>query len=262
MKRLLAGTVAALAFAFLQGCASLPPPGSPGSVETINPADPFERFNRSMFSFNDSIDRAVIKPVATAYRDVTPALIRRGVTNFFGNITDMWSLVNNALQLKPAETTDNLFRVTVNTFWGLGGIFDVASDMNIPKHTEDFGLTLGHYGVASGPYLVLPLLGPSTLRDTVGSVVDMQGNVVGNIDDVPARNSLTVLRLVDLRANFLGAGDVLDQAALDKYSFARDVYLQRRRSLIEQDSEKEERYDLPETTPSDAASPEPAKSAK
>jgi phospholipid-binding lipoprotein MlaA len=231
----------------LQGCATV---SADSSAELTDPIDPYERFNRTIFTFNDNVDRAVVKPVATAYRDFTPALIRRGVSNFFGNISDVWSLVNSAIQLKPAEATDNLFRVTVNTLWGLGGIFDVASDMNIPRHNEDFGLTLGHWGVVSGPYIVLPLFGPSTVRDSLGSLVDFQGDLVGGISQVPVRNSLTTLRLVDKRSNFLGAGDVLEQAALDKYTFSRQIYLQRRRSLIGDDQpEKEERYDLPEAAP-------------
>ncbi|MEO7886624.1 MAG: VacJ family lipoprotein [Polaromonas sp.] len=243
---------AVLALVLLQGCATGP---------SANPADPLEPFNRTMFNFNDSVDRAVVKPVATAYRDVTPALVRTGVTNFFGNISDVWSTVNNLLQGKGQAATESLFRVTTNTIWGVGGIFDVASDLKIPKHSEDFGQTLGVWGVGSGPYLVLPLLGPSSARDSVGSLVDYQGDLVSRIDHVSTRNSLTALRLVNARANVLGAGDVLDQAALDKYSFTREIYLQRRRSLIGGPSaEKEERYDLPEGA--SAAPANPASAAK
>lgn len=238
MKRSLWWAAAALALALLQGCATGP---------NANPADPLEPFNRAMFNFNDGVDRALVKPVATAYRDVTPAPIRTAVNSFFGNISDVWSMVNNVLQAKPVEASDSLFRVTVNTLWGLGGIFDVASDLGIPKHSEDFGQTLGYWGVASGPYVVLPLLGPSTVRDSVGSLVDVQGDLVSRTNDVSVRNSMIALRAVDLRANLLGTGALLDEAALDKYSFTRDVYLQRRRSLIRgAAAEKEERYDLPE----------------
>lgn len=229
-----------LLLALLQGCASGP---------NVNPADPLEPFNRTVFRFNDGLDRAILKPVATVYRDVTPQLLRNGATNFFGNLTDVWSLVNNVLQLKPEEAAETLFRVTVNTFWGLGGLFDIASDMNIEKHREDFGLTLGHYGVGPGPYVVLPLVGSSTFRDSLALLVDTQGDLVTRINDVATRNSLFSLRLVNARANVLQAGDVLDRAALDKYSFARDVYLQRRSSLITRGNEKEERYDLPESAP-------------
>jgi phospholipid-binding lipoprotein MlaA len=235
---------AALALALLQGCATGP---------NANPADPLEPFNRAMFSFNEGVDRAILKPVATAYRDVTPQPVRTGVTSFFGNISDVWSLVNNLLQAKPEAAADSLFRVTVNTLWGLGGIFDVASEMRIPKRSEDFGQTLGHWGLASGPYVVLPLLGPSSVRDSVGTLVDIQGDLVGQADNVPVRNSLIGLRAVNMRANLLGAGDVLEQAALDKYSFTRDAYLQRRRNHIGGPAvEKEERYDLPETAPTPA----------
>ncbi len=229
---------AALATALLlQGCASGP---------NANPADPLEPLNRTIFSFNEGVDRAVLKPVATVYRDVTPPLVRTGVTNFFGNIADVWSTVNNLLQGKPAEAMDSFFRVTTNTLWGVGGIFDVASDLRIPRHSEDFGQTLGYWGFNAGPYLVIPLLGPSSVRDSVGSLVDYQGDLVSRSNNVPVRNSLTVLRVVNGRANLLGAGDVVDQAALDKYSFTRDVYLQRRASLIGRDvPQKEERYDLP-----------------
>ena len=246
--------LAVIGLALLQACATVP---ADSSVEIRKPIDPYERFNRTIFTFNENVDRAVVKPVATAYRDATPELVRKGVNNFFDNIADAWSLVNNALQLKPVEATDSLFRVTTNTLWGLGGIFDVASVMGIPRHSEDFGQTLGYWGVLSGPYVVLPIFGPSTVRDALGMVVDFQGDLVTGLDTVPVRNSLTGLRLVDARASFLGAGDVLEQAALDKYAFARDVYLQRRRSLIGSDQvEKEERYDLPEAANgTDAAAP-------
>jgi len=253
-KKRVLGSFAVLALVALQGCATAPT-GVLGI--SSDPIDPFENFNRTVFTFNDNLDRTVIKPVATVYRDVTPTPVRRGVTNFFSNINDVWSLVNNALQLKPVETTDTLFRVTVNTFWGLGGILDVAGEMNIPKHSEDFGQTLGYWGVSSGPYVVLPLFGPSTVRDSFGTLVDLSGNLVSNASNVPVRNSLTSLRLVDTRANFLSAGDVLEQAALDKYTFSREIYLQRRRSMMGRETpEKEERYDLPET---DAANALPAK---
>jgi phospholipid-binding lipoprotein MlaA len=250
MKKPGGWAAAVLALALLQGCATGP---------NANPSDPLEPFNRTMFNFNDGVDRAVVKPVATVYRDVTPQLVRTGVTNFFGNISDVWSTVNNLLQGKGQAATESFFRVTTNTLWGLGGIFDVASDLKIPKHTEDFGQTMGVWGVGSGPYLVLPLLGPSSARDSVGSLVDYQGDLVSRIDNVPARNSLTTLRLVNARANLLGAGDVLDQAALDKYSFTREIYLQRRRSLIGRTStEKEERYDLPEGASTAPVAPAPA----
>lgn len=229
---------AAVMLALLQGCAT-----APGG----NPADPFESFNRSVFSFNDKVDVAVIKPVATVYRNVTPSPVRTGVTNFFGNVSDAWSTVNNALQAKPQFALESLFRVTVNTLFGLGGILDVAGEAQIPRHSEDFGQTLGHWGVPAGPYLVLPILGPSTVRDTAALIVDTQGDAVSATSNIAARNTLTATRAVSIRARLLDAGDLLDQASLDKYSFAREVHLQRRRSLVGRNPmDKEERFDLPE----------------
>jgi len=252
-----AWAAAALALALLQGCAAGP---------QANPADPLEPFNRGVYRFNEGLDRAVLKPVATAYRDVTPQPVRTGVTNFFENLGDVWSFVNNLLQGRPAEAGDSLFRFTTNTLWGVGGLFDVASGLNIPKHKEDFGQTLGAWGLNAGPYVVLPVFGPSSVRDTAGLAVDMQGSLVSQADNVPVRNSLSGLRVVDTRANLLEAGNLLDQAALDKYAFVRDAYLQRRQSQIRGDaqgsgrSEPEERFDLPEPGPAGApaASPAPA----
>ena len=251
LKKVSGWAAATLAIALLQGCAAGP---------QANPADPLEPFNRGVYSFNEGLDRAVLKPVATAYQNITPSPVRTGVTNFFENNSDVWSLVNNVLQAKPAEAVDSLFRVTTNTLWGVGGIFDVATELKIPKHKEDFGQTLGTWGLASGPYVVLPLFGPSSVRDTAGLAVDMQGDLVSQSSNVPARNSLKVLDLVDTRAGLLRAGDLLDQAALDKYAFTRDAYLQRRRSLIggNERTEPEERFDLPEALPAGApASPQP-----
>ncbi|MDP2257076.1 MAG: VacJ family lipoprotein [Polaromonas sp.] len=240
-KKSLGWASAALVLALLQGCATGP---------NANPADPLEPLNRTVFKFNDGLDRAVIKPVATAYQNVTPALVRTGVTNFFGNISDVWSVVNNVLQAKPQAAAESFFRVTINTLWGLGGIFDVASEMKIPKHSENFGQTLGHWGVASGPYLVLPVFGPSNVRDSVGRLVDSQGDLVTQgVDNISVRNSLVGLRLVNLRANLLGVEDFLEQASLDKYTFARDIYMQRHRSSRAVDAPAEERYDLPEEAP-------------
>ena len=242
LKKATGWATATVALALLQGCATGP---------QANPTDPLEPFNRSVYSFNEGLDRAVLKPVATAYQNITPSPVRTGVTNFFENISDVWSMVNNVLQAKPAQAADSLFRVTTNTLWGVGGIFDVATELKIPKHKEDFGQTLGTWGLGSGPYVVLPLFGPSSVRDTAGLVVDMQGDLVSQSGNVPARNSLKTLNLVDTRASLLRAGDLLDQAALDKYAFTRDAYLQRRKSLIggNERTEPEERFDLPETPP-------------
>jgi phospholipid-binding lipoprotein MlaA len=232
-----------LALALLQGCAVGP-----------NPRDPFEPFNRSVTRFNDGLDEAIVKPVAQAYQDTVPSPVRTGVNNFFGNLSDAWSFVNNVLQAKPQAAVDSFMRVSVNTLIGLGGVLDWATPMGIERHREDFGKTLGRWGVATGPYLVLPVLGPSTVRDAAARVVDAKGDLVLQIDNVSVRNSLYVLRAVDLRASLLRAGEVLDQAALDKYSFTRDAYLQRRGVVIETNGDTEERYDLPEAPP-----PAPAK---
>ena len=212
-----------LALAALVGCASGP---------ATDPRDPLESFNRGVYQFNDAVDGAVIKPVATAYQEVLPAPVRRGVRNFFSNLQDLWSGVNNALQFKGEQSGNSFARFGVNTFIGLGGILDIASELQIERHTKDFGHTLGYWGVAPGPYLVLPLLGPSTLRDTLALPVDAQGNLVNGIEHIPTRNSLTALRLIDTRASFLGASAMLEEAALDKYTFTRDSHLQRRRSGI------------------------------
>ncbi len=197
-----------------------------------NPRDPFESFNRGVFQFNDGVDKAVFKPAATVYRDLTPALVRAGVNNFLGNLDDVWSFVNSLLQLKLQAAAQNFMRVNVNTVMGLGGILDVASELRIERQREDFGQTLGRWGVPSGPYLVLPLLGPSTLRDTAALPVDMKGDIVGNIDHIPTRNSIKLVDLLDTRAGLLSVGDALDEVALDKYSFTRDAFLQRRRNAV------------------------------
>ena len=226
-----------LVLALLQGCATGP-----------NPRDPFEPFNRSVYRFNDGLDTAIIKPVAKAYQAALPSPVRTGVSNFFGNLSDVWTFVNNVLQANPQAAADSFVRVGVNTLIGLGGVLDWATEMGIDRHREDFGKTLGHWGVATGPYLVLPVLGPSTVRDTAALVVDSKGGLGTEFNSVATRNSLYVLRAVDLRAGLLRAGDVLDQAALDKYAFTRDSHLQRRGVVIEGIGPAEERFDLPEKT--------------
>jgi len=220
--------------ALLQACATVANP---------DPRDPLESFNRGVFGFNDAVDRAVVKPVATAYRDVAPQWVRTGVGNFFGNLTDVWSVFNNALQMRGQDMGDSLGRVMINTTIGLGGLVDVASDLNIERHTSDFGLTLGRWGVAPGPYIVLPILGPYTLREVAALPLDQQGNLVNHIADEGTRTGLTVLNVVDLRAQYLRAGDVVEGAALDKYSFTRDSYLQRQRNRVYDGNPPEENPD-------------------
>jgi len=207
----------------LSGCAS---------ARTGVTRDPWENYNRSMTKFNDGIDAAVLKPVAMAYVQATPPVVRTGVSNFFGNLGDLWSAINSALQLKGQNALENLFRFNVNTFMGLGGVLDIASEMNLERHKEDFGQTLGRWGVGTGPYVVLPILGPSTLRDAASLSLDRQGDFVRKVDDYTARYTLYGMRAVNARANVLRAGNVLDEAALDKYTFSRDVFLQYRRAEI------------------------------
>lgn len=220
----------------LTGCATGP---------NANPKDPLEPMNRSISRFNDSLDENVLKPVATGYRDVTPDLVQKGVRNVFNNLSDIWSTVNNGLQLKGRDTAESFMRVVVNTVFGVYGIFDVATEIKLQRHTEDFGQTLGYWGVPSGPYLVLPVLGPSTLRDTAGLPVDTSADVVRHLDHIPTRNSAMGLRIVEKRADLLKATNMLEEAALDKYSFTRDSYLQYRRSQI-YDGNPPEEDDLPD----------------
>ena len=217
-------TSAAAVFALVTGCATGP---------NANPSDPFEPFNRGVFTFNDKLDEAVLVPVSTAYVNVLPSMVRTGVNNFFGNLGDVWSFANSVAQLKLQNSAETFMRVNVNTFFGLGGLLDVATEAGIDRHDEDFGQTLGRWGVAAGPYIVLPVLGPSTLRDTIAKPVDFYGDGLNALNDVAWRNSLTVLRVVDKRSQYLRAGRLIDDAALDKYSFTRDAFLQRRRSLIQ-----------------------------
>lgn len=207
----------------LVGCATGP---------TANPRDPFEPFNRSIFGFNDAVDRTVLKPVATAYRNVTPGVVRTGVGNFFSNLEDFWSLANSLLQLKGRAAADTAVRLSVNTFLGLAGVIDLAGEMGIDRHKEDFGQTLGYWGVPGGPYLVLPLLGNFTLRDAAALPVDFKGDMVSNLSHKRSRYSLKALNLIDSRAAFLNASSLIEGAALDKYTFTRDAYLQSRRSAI------------------------------
>ena len=171
-------------------------------------------------------------PVARGYRALVPERVRQGIGNFFGNLEDAWSFVNNALQFKGVAALDSAKRVGVNTFLGWGGVFDVATEMDIERHTKDFGHTLGYWGVAPGPYLVLPLLGASSLRDSAALPIDWKGDLVAKLPAVPARNTAIGLRVVEERSSLLKASSMLEQAALDRYSFVRDAYLQRRRSVI------------------------------
>jgi phospholipid-binding lipoprotein MlaA len=213
----------ALAAAALTGCAS---------VQTPTPGDPLEGLNRTVFKFNDTVDTYALKPVAKGYQWAVPQPVRSSVTNFFSNVGDVYIAANELLQLKIADGVGDVMRVVINTVFGVGGLFDVATLAKLPKHSSDFGITLGHYGVPSGPYLVLPLLGPSTVRDTAGLAVDYYGNPLSYVQPSSVSWALYGVNLVNTRANLLTTVDVLSGAAIDKYSFIRNAYLQRRRFLI------------------------------
>lgn len=217
-----------------------------------NPKDPLEPMNRSISRFNDSLDENVLKPVATGYKDVTPDLVQKGVRNVFNNLSDIWSTVNNGLQLKGRDTAESLMRSVVNTVFGIYGIFDVATPIGLERHPEDFGQTLGAWGVPDGPYVVLPLFGPSTLRDTAGMPVDTSVDYVRNLDHIPTRNSAMGVRIVDKRAALLDASNLLSEAAIDKYSFTRDAYLQFRRNQVF-DGNPPDEEDLPDPSAEPAA---------
>ena len=205
------------------GCATGP---------NANPKDPLEPMNRQVAKFNDVLDDNVLKPVATGYRDYTPTLVQTGVTNFFRNLGDVLSTLNNGLQLKGRDTAESLMRVVVNTTLGIYGVFDVATKIGLERHPEDFGQTLGYWGVPNGPYLVLPLFGPSTVRDTSVLPLEFSVDPVNNHDVTSERNAAVFTRIVDKRAALLKTTDLLTGAAIDKYSFTRDSYLQFRRNQV------------------------------
>jgi phospholipid-binding lipoprotein MlaA len=195
--------------------------------------DPFEGFNRKVFGFNESLDAAVLKPVAQTYHDVVPEYVRTLVSNVIGNVSDAWSAVNHFLQGKVESGLQMGFRFAVNSVLGFGGLLDIGSEIGLEKQSEDFGQTLGKWGVPAGPYVVLPVLGPSTVRDTAALPLDLQATPASLIDDNTATVlGVTGLQVVSARSNLLGASKVLDDIALDKYSFLRDAYLTRRQSQV------------------------------
>jgi phospholipid-binding lipoprotein MlaA len=211
----------ALLGACLAGCASAP-----------SKVDPLEPMNRALYGVHDALDSAVVKPVAEGYEVVVPKFMRTAFTNVFNNIDDLFSAVNGLLQGKPDKAGNDLGRVMTNTLFGLGGLIDVATDAGIERGNEDFGQTFAVWGFPQGPYLFIPLFGPTTVRDGTGVLVRIAVGPVGYIPDVPLRNSIYGLGYVDLRAQALDAGDIVDKAALDRYTFIRNAYLQRRRYLI------------------------------
>ena len=214
--------------------------------EEGNPADPFEGFNRGVQKFNDGVDDAVLKPVATTYQEVVPSFARTAIGNFFGNLGDGWSAINHLLQGKLEPALNMTLRMAVNTTFGLGGLLDVASEAGLEKQSEDFGQTLGVWGVPSGPYLVLPFFGPSSIRDAAGRVVDMQPETAPKYtSDEATRNGAFLVNVIDTRASLLGASRLLDDIAFDRYSFLRDAYLARRRNQVYDGNPPEEREDTP-----------------
>jgi len=203
-----------------------------GCATSGNPKDPIEGFNRAMFGINEGLDQVIIRPVSSGYEALLPSPIQTGVANFFSNIADLMIGVNNLLQGKPAQAASDAGRVIVNTTVGFLGILDVASTMGMEKHEEDVGQTFGRWGMDDGAYIVLPFFGPRTVRDTIGLVFDVYTDPVAHVDHIPTRNTLLATRIISDRAELLKADKVIEEAALDKYSYVRDAYLQRRQSLI------------------------------
>ena len=209
----------------LAACASSP-------TTTANPKDPWEPMNRRIASFNDVVDDNVLQPVSRTYRDNTPEVMQTGVRNFFNNLSDLWSAVNSGLQLKGRDAAESFMRVVVNSTVGIYGLIDVATPIGLERHREDFGQTLGYWGVPDGPYVVLPLFGPSTLRDTASLPADLNMDPVREHDKMAERNTAWALRTVQRRGDLLKATEMLGEASIDKYSFTRDAYLQFRRAQI------------------------------
>lgn len=210
----------------ITGCASINGP--------TDPQDPFERYNRAVYTFNRNFDDAIATPVAKTYQNITPIWVDKGLTNFFSNLDDAIVIVNDLLQFKLTQAASDTARIFFNTTIGLFGFIDVATHLELPKHNEDFGQTLGYWGVPAGPYFVLPFLESSSIRDSVGLVADYTqlDPMINEIDSAATRNSLYVVKYIDTRADLLAASRLLDTAAIDPYVFTRDAYLQRRRYYV------------------------------
>ena len=228
-----AAAIVVSSLVLLSGCAST----------TAPKADPLEDLNRATYAFNDAVDNAVFTPVAKGYRAVTPGFFRAGVTNFFTNIGDVATSLNNVLQGKASDAASDVGRFFINSTLGVLGLFDVATPMGLEKHNADFGQTMGKWGVGSGPFLMLPLMGPSTLRDAAGRPVDAYAGYFRYVDHIPTRNVAFGTEVIDLRTNLLGASTTLDTAALDKYQFIRDAYLQRRLRSIHEGKVPQDKLD-------------------
>jgi len=210
----------------LQGCSTL------GARSPGDRLDPWEKWNRKVFSFNEDLDEKVLKPVAIGYSNIVPQPVRRSVGNFFGNAADAWSAVNNMLQGKIANGLHDIVRFGTNTVFGLGGLLDVATEFGIDHQYEDFGQTLGHWGVGAGAYIVWPVFGPSSVRESIALPLDRSVSPALVVNDGLVSTEITLLQIINTRAGLLGASRVVDDIALDKYTFVRDAYLQRRRSLV------------------------------
>ncbi|AZY50628.1 MlaA family lipoprotein [Bordetella avium] len=225
MQALTRLTTVAAAGAVLAGCAATHNP---------DPRDPWEGFNRGVYKFNDTVDRALFKPVAQGYTYVVPSPVRTCVHNMFSNLGDIWAGANSMLQGRGHDFINTLGRFLFNTTMGIGGCIDVASMNGARKIPNDFGVTLGVWGLGQGPYLVLPFWGASTVRDSAGLAVGWYGDPVTlrQVDNIPLRNSLWGLEIVDARANLLDVSNTIDRVALDPYSFIRDAYLQRRAAMV------------------------------
>ncbi|MBL8327529.1 MAG: VacJ family lipoprotein [Rubrivivax sp.] len=220
----------------LSGCGTLGSPMSDAAAHVpaarAVPGDPWERFNRAIFEFNDSVDRALLIPIARAYKTVVPDVLSQAFDNAFNNVSDAWSAINHALQGKPKQALDTSLRVGVNTTFGLAGLLDVATELGLERQSEDFGQTLGRWGFGPGPYLVLPLLGPSSVRDGLALPLDRVTSFSNVVGEGANRYSIAALELIHTRAGLLNASSILGQVALDRYTFVRDSYLARRRSAV------------------------------
>ncbi|MEX8494718.1 VacJ family lipoprotein [Sphaerotilus sp.] len=199
---------------------------------TAQRPDPLEPLNRKVFAFNEAVDKVALKPAAQVYEAVLPVSVQLVVSNFFGNVRDAWSAVNLFLQGRFADGFSDVMRFGTNTVFGFGGVMDIATELGFERHGEDFGQTLGRWGVPSGAYIVWPILGPSTVRDSIGLPVDLKASPEALVSVSVTRNTMTGVRLVSTRAGLLSATKLIDDIALDKYAFVRNAYLQRRRSLV------------------------------
>ena len=229
----------------ISGCSTIQSArGGPGQR-----LDPWEQWNRKVFAFNEGLDERILRPAATGYVNVVPQLLRRGVNNVFSNVADAWSAFNNLLQAKFEPAFQDVVRVTTNSVLGFGGMLDVASEFGLDHHYEDFGQTLGTWGFGAGAYVVWPLLGPSSVRDSIALPVDRWFVSPAQVlNGGRLRGGVTMLQIINTRANLLGASRVIDDIALDKYTFLRDAYLQRRRSLIFEGDGAEASLDVDNST--------------